>query len=199
MAWQMQSGKRQYKVEIVSVLRRSDRRRILHCMRGRTDAGCIARPGEVFRTQSGLSAQEFQRALNAILPPTIPLWLPEEVGPDFSARWSATPQKTRAKFIAIAVSWQVVPPMLWLCVAYPFPLDEEKNRGCSGAVCWEAMTLLRLRVDGSRRDDKERSTVREIYSTEFVVLGHNRTGVHRSRRSFLCATWFARWSAHCWT
>src|ERR1700747_1803328 len=41
------------------------------------------------RTQSGLSAAEFQRALNALLPPAIRIVGAEEVGPDFHARWQA--------------------------------------------------------------------------------------------------------------
>src|ERR1700691_3538626 len=50
----------------------------------RTDAGVHAL-GQVahFKTQSALSALEFQRALNALLPPTIRVVAAEEVGPDF--------------------------------------------------------------------------------------------------------------------
>jgi len=57
---------------------------------GRTDAGVHAL-GQVgsFQTQSTLSAGEFQRALNAILPPTIRIMEADETGPDFNARWSA--------------------------------------------------------------------------------------------------------------
>ena len=57
---------------------------------GRTDAGVHA-IGQVgsFKTQSTLSAGEFQRALNALLPASIRIMNAEEVGPDFNARWSA--------------------------------------------------------------------------------------------------------------
>ena len=56
----------------------------------RTDTGVHAL-GQVahFKTQSGLAAAEFQRALNALLPPTIRIVAAEEVGPDFHARWQA--------------------------------------------------------------------------------------------------------------
>src|ERR1700747_1387768 len=88
--WQMQSGKPTIQGEIVSVLRRLTLENVALHAAGRTDAGVHAL-GQVgsFRTQRALSAQEFQRALNAILPPTIRIAAAEEVGPDFSARWSA--------------------------------------------------------------------------------------------------------------
>ena len=56
----------------------------------RTDAGVHAL-GQVahFKTQSSFSALEFQRALNALLPPAIRVLAAEEMGPDFHARWQA--------------------------------------------------------------------------------------------------------------
>src|SRR6266478_1649477 len=79
--WQMQSGKPTVQGEIVSVLRRLTQENIALHATGRTDAGVHAL-GQVgsFRTQSGLSAQEFQRALNAILPSTIRIVAAEETG-----------------------------------------------------------------------------------------------------------------------
>ena len=56
----------------------------------RTDAGVHAL-GQVahFKTQSPLSAPEFQRALNALLPHAIRVMDAEEMGPDFHSRWQA--------------------------------------------------------------------------------------------------------------
>jgi tRNA pseudouridine38-40 synthase len=112
-----------------------------------------------------LSAQEFQRALNAILPPTIRIVGAEEVGPDFSARWSARSKIYRYRLYR----GKVVPPMLWRYVLhYPFPLDEDKMRaaaarfvGCHDFASFAASA-------GSEDVDKERSTIREIYSTELA-------------------------------
>ena len=88
--WQMQANKPTIQGEIVSVLQQLTQEKIILHGAGRTDAGVHAL-GQVasFRTRSGLSAQEFQRALNALLPPTIRIVGAEEVGPDFNARWSA--------------------------------------------------------------------------------------------------------------
>jgi tRNA pseudouridine38-40 synthase len=162
--WQIQSGKPTIQGEIVSVLRRLTQENIALHAAGRTDAGVHAL-GQVgsFRTQSGLTAQEFQRALNAILPPTIRILAAEEVGPDFSARWSARSKIYRYRLYR----GKVVPPMLWRYVLhYPFPLDEGKMRDAAARFVGSHDFASFAASTGSEEDDKERSTVREIYSTE---------------------------------
>jgi len=88
--WQIQANKPTVQGELVSVLRRLTQENVQLHGAGRTDAGVHAL-GQVgsFRTQSVLSAEEFQRALNALLPPTIRIVGVAETGPDFNARWSA--------------------------------------------------------------------------------------------------------------
>src|SRR5260221_929287 len=72
--WQMQSGRPTVQGEIVSVLRRLTQENIALHAAGRTDAGVHALgQGGSFLKQSGLSTQGFQRALNALLTPTIPI------------------------------------------------------------------------------------------------------------------------------
>src|SRR5215468_10140941 len=124
--WQIQANKPTVQGEIVSVLRRLTQENIQLHGTGRTDAGVHAL-GQVasFRTQSSLSPIEFQRALNALLPPTIRIIGSEETGPDFSARWSAKGKIYRYRIYR----GKVVPPMLWRYVLhYPFPLDEDAIR-----------------------------------------------------------------------
>ena len=124
--WQIQKEKSTVQGEIVNVLRRITQEHIHLHGSGRTDAGVHAL-GQVgsFKTQSTLSAGEFQRALNAILPPAIRIMDAEETGPDFNARWSA-----RAKIYRYRIyRGKVVPPSEWRYVLhYPFPLDEDKMR-----------------------------------------------------------------------
>src|ERR1700741_5024483 len=88
--WQIQANKPTIQGEIVNVLRRLTEENVVLHAAGRTDAGVHAL-GQVgsFRTQSALAAGEFQRALNALLPPTIRIAGAEEVCPDFNARLSA--------------------------------------------------------------------------------------------------------------
>src|SRR6266481_1879706 len=182
--WQMQSSKPTVQGEIVSVLRRLTQENIALHATGRTDAGVHAL-GQVgsFRTQSGLSAQEFQRALNAILPSTIRIVAAEETGPDFSARWSARSKVYRYRLYR----GKVVPPMLWRYVLhYPFPLDEDAMRAAASRYVGPRDFASFAASTGSEEDDQERSTVREIYSTELVRTPDNEELVFTIRgRSFL--------------
>ncbi|HXN00223.1 MAG TPA: tRNA pseudouridine(38-40) synthase TruA [Candidatus Dormibacteraeota bacterium] len=164
--WQMQSDKPTIQGEIVTVLRRLTQENIVLHGSGRTDAGVHAL-GQVanFHTQSGLSAAEFQRACNALLPPAIRIVDAEETGPAFNSRWSATGKIYRYRIYR----GKVVPPMLWRYVLhYPFPLDEP-------AMCEAATRFTGIHdftsfaaSTGSEDDDKERTAQREIYSAELI-------------------------------
>jgi tRNA pseudouridine38-40 synthase len=182
--WQIQAGKPTIQGEIVSVLRRiTQDQTILHGA-GRTDAGVHAL-GQVasFRTQSGLSALEFQRALNALLPPTIRIVAAEEVGPDFHARWSAISKTYRYRLYR----GKVVPPALWRYVLhYPFPLDEDAMRAAASRFVGPHDFAAFAASTGSEDDDRERSTIREIYSSELVRSDEGQELVYTVRgRSFL--------------
>src|SRR5260221_6853826 len=107
--WQIQANKPTIQGEIVNVLRRITQENVQLHAAGRTDAGVHAL-GQVgsFRTQSALSAGEFQRALNALLPPTNRITAAAEVRPDFNARWSALCQIYRYRLYRSKVG----PPMV---------------------------------------------------------------------------------------
>jgi tRNA pseudouridine38-40 synthase len=162
--WQFQNNKPTIQGEIVSVLRRLTQEKIQLYGAGRTDAGVHAL-GQVgsFRTQSALSAAEFQRALNALLPSDIRIVGSEEMGPDFNARWSAKGKVYRYRIYR----GKVVPPYLCRYVLhYPFPLDEEAMRdACARFVGVHDFTSFAAST-GSEDDDKERNMMREIFSTE---------------------------------
>src|SRR2546430_6550797 len=85
--WQMQAQRPTIQGEIVGVLRRLTQENVVLHDAGRTDAGghALCQVGS-FRTQSQLSAQEFQRALNASLPPAIRIAAAEQIGAAFNAR-----------------------------------------------------------------------------------------------------------------
>jgi tRNA pseudouridine38-40 synthase len=164
--WQIQTNKPTVQGEIVNVLRRITQENVQLHAAGRTDAGVHAL-GQVgsFRTQSALSAGEFQRALNALLPPTIRIVAAEEVGPDFNARWSARGKIYRYRIYR----GRVVPPMVWRYVLpYPFPLDEDAMRDAAARFVGMHDFASFAASTGSEDDDKERSTEREIFSTELV-------------------------------
>ena len=182
--WQMQANKPTIQGEIVSVLQQLTQEKIILHGAGRTDAGVHAL-GQVasFRTRSGLSAQEFQRALNALLPPTIRIVGAEEVGPDFNARWSARGKTYRYRLYR----GKVVPPAIWRYVLhYPFPLDEDAMRDAAARFVGMHDFASFAASTGSEDDDKERSTEREIYSTELARTPDNEELVFTVRgRSFL--------------
>jgi tRNA pseudouridine38-40 synthase len=182
--WQMQSDKPTIQGEIGSVLGRLTQENVALHGAGRTDAGVHAL-GQVasFRTQSGLSAGEFQRALNALLPPTIRIVAAEEVGPDFHARWSAVGKIYRYRLYR----GKVVPPAVWRYVLhYPFPLDEDAMRAAASRYVGPHDFASFTASTGSEDDDKERSTVREIYASELVRSEDGEELVYTVRgRSFL--------------
>ena len=162
--WQVQRNKPTVQGEIVSVLRRLTQEDTQLLGAGRTDAGVHAL-GQVgsFRTQSGLSALEFHRAMNALLPPTIRIVAVEETGPDFSARWSAKGKVYRYRIYR----GKVVPPLLWRYVLhYPFPLDEDAMRDAAVRFVGMHDFTSFAASTGSEDDDKERNMQREIFSTE---------------------------------
>ncbi len=182
--WQMQANKPTIQGEIVNVLQRLTQEEIFLHGAGRTDAGVHAL-GQVasFKTHSGLSAQEFQRALNALLPQSIRIVGAEEVGPDFHARWSARRKTYRYRLYR----GKVVPPMLWRYVLhYPFPLDEDAMRDAAARfVGTHDFTAFAASAD-SEDEERERSTEREIYSAELARAADGEELVFTvSGRSFL--------------
>lgn len=182
--WQMQGDKPTIQGEIVNVLQRVTQEKIFLHGAGRTDAGVHAL-GQVasFKTQSALGAQEFQRALNALLPPAIRIVGAEEVGPDFHARWSALRKTYRYRLYR----GKVVPPALWRYVLhYPFPLDEDAMRDATARfVGMHDFTAFAASAD-SEDEERVRSTEREIYSTELARTPDNEELAFTvSGRSFL--------------
>jgi len=182
--WQIQREKSTVQGEIVNVLRRITQEHIHLHGSGRTDAGVHAL-GQVasFKTHAMLSAGEFQRALNAILPPTIRILEAEETGPDFNARWSARAKTYRYRIYRD----KVVPPSEWRYVLhYPFPLDEDKMREAAAKFVGKHDFASFAASTGSEEDDKERSTEREIYSAELVRSTDNKELIFTVRgKSFL--------------
>jgi tRNA pseudouridine38-40 synthase len=182
--WQAQSSKPTIQGEIVDVLRQLTQEKILLQGTGRTDAGVHAL-GQVasFRTHSGLSAEDFHRALNALLPPSIRIVKAEEVGPNFSARFSSRGKVYRYRMYR----GRVCPPMLWRYVLhYPFPLDEDAMRNAAARFVGIHDFTSFAASTGSEEDDKERIMDREIFSTELVRSPDNEELVFTVHgRSFL--------------
>lgn len=164
--WQIQPGTLTIQGVLTDVVRKLTQEPLTIHAAGRTDAGVHAL-GQVahFKTQSALTAQEFQRAFNALLPPAIRILTAEEVGPDFHARWQAQAKTYRYRIFR----GRVVPPFLWRQVLhYPFPLDQaamtEAARQFEGEHDFAAFAAS----SGSEDDDRARTTLRHIFRSELV-------------------------------
>ncbi len=164
--WQIQSSQPTIQGAIADVLRRITQEGVFLHGAGRTDAGVHAL-GQVahFKTQSELSPAEFQRALNALLPPAIRVVSAEEVGPDFHARWQALSKTYRYRIYR----GRVVPPSEWRYVLhYPFPLDLDAMRqACVMYVGTHDFASFAAST-GSEEDDQERTTIREIFEAQLA-------------------------------
>src|SRR6202049_95983 len=88
--WQIQPGQPTVQGVLLDVAEKLTRHRPMLYAAGRTDAGVHAK-GQVahFKTPSDMRAGDFQRAFNALLPPSVRVLAAEEVGPDFHSRWDA--------------------------------------------------------------------------------------------------------------
>jgi tRNA pseudouridine38-40 synthase len=138
---------------------------------GRTDAGVHALGQAAhFRAQSALSAAEFMRAFNALLPPAIRVTSSEEVGPDFHARWSASAKTYQYRIFRA----RVLPPFERRYVLHdPFPLDT--------AAMARAARLFEGQHDfssfaastGTEEGDRDRSPVREIFCSRLFARNGN--------------------------
>ncbi len=164
--WQIQPRSPTIQGALTNILRKITQERITVYGAGRTDAGVHA-VGQVahFKTQSALTAQEFQRAFNALLPPAIRVVHCEEVGPDFHARWQAL-----AKTYAYRI-WRgrVVPPFAHrYLLHYPFPLDESAMAEAARLFVGEHDFTSFAASSGSEDNDRDRNPRREILHCALV-------------------------------
>ena len=161
--WQFQPEQPTIQGALSEVAEKLTQHRVQIFGAGRTDAGVHAL-GQVahFRTPSTLSAGDFKRAFNALLPTAVRIVEAEEVGPDFHARYQAVAKTYQYRIYR----GPVLPPFERRYVLHdPFPLDmiamAEAARlfeGVHDFTSWGAST-------GSEEGDRDRSPIREIFSS----------------------------------
>ncbi len=164
--WQLQPGVATIQGALVDVARKVTQEKIFIHGASRTDSGVHAL-GQVanFKTHSPLSAAEFQRAFNALLPPTIRIAAAEELGPDFHSRWQALAKTYHYRIFR----GRVVPPFEWRRVFhYPWPLDEEAMAQAARMFEGEHDFTSFAASSGSEDDDRDRNAVRAIYRSELL-------------------------------
>ncbi|HXX71881.1 MAG TPA: tRNA pseudouridine(38-40) synthase TruA [Candidatus Acidoferrum sp.] len=164
--WQFQPGLLTIQGALNEAARKITQEKIVVHGASRTDAGvhALAQVGH-FRTHSALSAREFQRALNALLPPSIRIVAAEEMGPEFHARWFAQGKTYRYRIYR----GRVLPPFEYgRALHYPWPLDEEHMAEAARLFEGEHDFSSFAASSGSEDDDRDRNMVRAIFSSEIV-------------------------------
>jgi tRNA pseudouridine38-40 synthase len=164
--WQAQPGQSTVQGALTDVLEKLTHRRLMIHAAGRTDAGVHA-AGQVvnFRTQSALTTEEFQRAFNALLPPSIRVNAAEEVGPDFHSRWDALAKTYRYRIFR----GPVVPPFFWKYVQHePCEMNFDAMAEAARHFIGEHDFTSFAASTGSEEDDRERTTIRTIYHSELL-------------------------------
>jgi tRNA pseudouridine38-40 synthase len=164
--WQIQPGVPTIQGALNDVTSQITQEKIFVHGASRTDAGVHAL-GQVahFKTRSLIPAAEFQRAFNALLPPTIRIMAAEEVGPDFHARWQAQAKTYRYRIFRGAV----LPPFEHgRALHYAGPLDEGAMSAAAREFKGEHDFETFTGSSGSEDDERDRSSVRTIYSSEIM-------------------------------
>ncbi len=164
--WQFQPGIATIQGALEDTARKITQEKIVIHGASRTDAGVHAL-GQVahFRTHSPLSAEEFQRALNALLPPAIRVAAAEEVGPEFHARWLAQGKTYRYRIYR----GRVLPPFDYRrALHYPWPLDEAAMSAAALEFAGEHDFTSFAASSGSEDADNDRNMTRVLHSSEIV-------------------------------
>ncbi len=165
--WQFQTAKPSIQGTLVEVAQRLTQERIQIHGASRTDAGVHAF-GQVahFRTKSKLTAQEFLRAFNALLPSAIRIMAAEEVPHDFHSRWHALGKTYQYRIYR----GRVLPPLEHRYVLHdPYPLDAQAM--ARAAVLFEGehdFTSFGAST-GNEESDKDRSPVRQIFRSRLLA------------------------------
>jgi tRNA pseudouridine38-40 synthase len=160
--WQVQPGKSTVQGALASAIGRLTGENVLPQGSGRTDAGVHALAQVAsFATASAIPTENWLRALNDNLPPSIRVLEVSEAAPEFHARHSA-----RAKTYRYRVHrGTICPPFLARYVwHYPYPLDESAMIAAASVVIGEHDFTSFTAVDPER---VERMTAENDQSTEF--------------------------------
>jgi tRNA pseudouridine38-40 synthase len=165
--WQFQPGDiATIQGTLEEALRKITQERVMIHGASRTDAGVHAL-GQVahFKTHSNLTAQEIQRAMNALMPPAVRVVEAADVGQDFHSRWLAQAKTYRYRIYR----GRVLSPFEYgRALHYPWPLDEDAMAAAARAFEGEHDFTSFAASTGSEEDDKDRDMTRVIFSSEIV-------------------------------
>ena len=175
--WQVQPGLPTVQGALASAIGRLSGENVLPQGSGRTDAGVHALAQiATFTTASPIPVENWQRALNDMLPASIRVLEVAEVAPDFHARKSARAKTYRYRMYRGAICPPFLARYVW---HYPYPLDEPAMAAAAGVVVGEHDFTSFAAVDPERVDrmaaeegsEHAVDNVRTIFSSEWTREG----------------------------
>ncbi|MFZ0799068.1 MAG: tRNA pseudouridine(38-40) synthase TruA [Terriglobales bacterium] len=133
--WQVQPGRLTVQGTLASAIGRLSGENVLPQGSGRTDAGVHALAQvATFATASSIPADNWMKALNDILPPSIRVLEVTEAAPEFHARKSARAKTYRYRIYRGAICLPFLARYVW---HYPYPLQESAMVAAAGVVVGE--------------------------------------------------------------
>jgi len=133
--WQVQPGRTTVQGALASAIGRLSGENVLPQGSGRTDADVHALAQVAsFATASAIPVENWLRALNDILPPSIRVLEVTEAAPEFHARKSAQAKTYRYRIYRGAICPPFLARYVW---HYPYPLEESAMVGAAGVVVGE--------------------------------------------------------------
>jgi tRNA pseudouridine38-40 synthase len=168
--WQVQPDANTIQGTLASAIGRITGENVLPQGSGRTDAGVHALAQvATFATSSPIPAENFVKAINDVLPPSIRILEVAEVPADFHARRSAKAKTYRYRIYRGAICSPFFSRYVW---HFPYPLDEGSMAEAAPLIAGEHDFTSFAAVDPERgRENGEVSNVRTIFSSQFVREG----------------------------
>jgi tRNA pseudouridine38-40 synthase len=168
--WQVQPDAATVQGTLASAIGRLTGEKVLPQGSGRTDAGVHALAQNVtFVTFSAVPTENFQKALNDILPAAVRVLDVKEMPQEFHARHSARGKTYRYRIYREPICPPFLARYVW---HYPFPLDEDAMVRAAGLVAGEHDFTSFAAVDPERsREGEQTSNVRTIFSSAWERAG----------------------------
>jgi tRNA pseudouridine38-40 synthase len=168
--WQVQPDATTVQGTLASAIGRVTGEKVLPQGSGRTDAGVHALKQVVtFVTESPVPTENFQRALNDILPASVRVLEVAELPAEFHARHSARAKSYHYRIHRAAICPPFVARYVW---HYPYPLNENAMAEAAGLVVGEQDFTSFAAVDPERgREGDLVSNVRTISSSSWKRCG----------------------------
>jgi tRNA pseudouridine38-40 synthase len=167
--WQVQPDLPTVQGTLASAIGRITGEKVLPQGSGRTDAGVHALAQVMtFVTESSVPTENFVKALNDILPPSVRVLTVVDAPADFHARHSALAKTYRYRIYRGSICPPFLARYVW---HFPYRLDEEAMARASGMVVGEHDFTSFAAVDPERGGgDEPVSNVRTIFSSSWARL-----------------------------